>query len=266
MFFEPGTYGSAADPLVFEVGYYTEVAGLGAVPQDTTINGQIEAFPNALDCASSTNCWANSTVNFWRSMSNLTLNVMDSPATTRPITTCPADHAAAAHRRLADCYGGSTDMWSVSQASPVRDMIINGSLNFQAYCSQTGYGSNDYGSGSYVANSEINGQLDWSGNQQGIARNTDFDSAAGYVWNYVYSGDGCPPGYTPRSGHHVLAQPGRVRQRPGRHGAASPASTRSRRCRRARRPRKSRSCTPTRAGSSASSCRRPSRTRAARTS
>src|SRR5579862_6828236 len=29
VFFEPGTYGSAADPLVFEVGYYTEVAGLG---------------------------------------------------------------------------------------------------------------------------------------------------------------------------------------------------------------------------------------------
>ena len=30
VFFEPGTYGSAADPLVFQVGYYTQVAGLGA--------------------------------------------------------------------------------------------------------------------------------------------------------------------------------------------------------------------------------------------
>src|SRR5580700_10969756 len=159
VFFEPGTYGSAADPLVFEVGYYTEVAGLGAVPQDTTINGQIEAFPNALDCASSTDCWANSTVNFWRSMSNLTLNVMGSASyVPQPITQLPPIGDSS------DCYGGSTDMWSVSQAAPVRDMIINGSLNFQAYCSQTGYGSNDYGSGSYVANSEINGQLDWSGN------------------------------------------------------------------------------------------------------
>ncbi len=194
--FEPGTYGSAATPLVFEVGYYTEVAGLGAVPQDTTINGQIEVFPNALDCASATNCWANSTVNFWRSMSNLTLNVMDSANNyvPQPITQLPPIGDSA------DCYGGSTDMWSVSQATPVRSMIINGNLNFQAYCSQTGYGSNDYGSGSYVANSEINGQLDWSGNQQGIARNSDFESAAGYVWNYVYSGDGCPPGYTPPAG------------------------------------------------------------------
>ena len=194
--FEPGTYGSAADPLMFEVGYYTEVAGLGAVPQDTTINGQIEVFPNALDCASSTNCWANSTVNFWRSMSNLTLNVMGTANTyvPQPITQLPPIGDSA------DCYGGNTDIWSVSQATPVRSMIINGSLDFQAYCSQTGYAGNDYGSGSYVANSEINGQLSWSGNQQGIARNTDFDSANGYVWNYVYSGDGCPPGYTPPAG------------------------------------------------------------------
>ena len=31
--FQPGTYGSAANPLVFQVGYYTQVAGLGAMPQ-----------------------------------------------------------------------------------------------------------------------------------------------------------------------------------------------------------------------------------------
>src|SRR5580704_10605788 len=177
--FKPGTYGSAATPLVFEVGYYTEVAGLGAVPQDTTINGQIEVFPNALDCASSSDCWANSTVNFWRSMSNLTLNVMASANNSKyvpqPITQLPPIGDSA------DCYGGSTDIWSVSQATPVRSMIINGNLNFQAYCAQTGYGGNDFSSGSYVANSVINGQLAWSGNQQGIARNSDFQSAAGYV-------------------------------------------------------------------------------------
>ena len=32
LLFKPGTYGSAADPLVFQVGYYTEVAGLGQTP------------------------------------------------------------------------------------------------------------------------------------------------------------------------------------------------------------------------------------------
>src|SRR5579859_749906 len=30
LFFEPGTYGSKTTPLVFQVGYYTQVAGLGA--------------------------------------------------------------------------------------------------------------------------------------------------------------------------------------------------------------------------------------------
>jgi hypothetical protein len=203
LFFQPGTYGSATDPLVFQVGYYTQVAGLGAVPQDTIINGQIDVFPNALDsepgpgncgvAAGSTCYWANSTVNFWRSLSNIDLNVM----TDGNPTYVPTPLSMSSPINNGNCFGGSTDFWSVSQATPVRSMIINGNLNFQSYCSETGYNSNNYGSGSYVANSEIKGQLDWSGNQQGIARNSDFDSAVGYVWNYVYSGDACPPGYTP---------------------------------------------------------------------
>ncbi|MGH8964902.1 MAG: hypothetical protein ACRDXB_06180 [Actinomycetes bacterium] len=39
VYFLPGTYGSAADPLQVNVGYYTEVAGLGASPQDVTVEG-----------------------------------------------------------------------------------------------------------------------------------------------------------------------------------------------------------------------------------
>jgi hypothetical protein len=199
LLFEPGTYGSATTPLVFQVGYYTEVAGLGAVPQDTVINGQIDVFPNAPDSApgcGSTCYWANSTVNFWRSLSNLTLNVMSLSTTTY----VPALLSELPPINSGNCFAGptdTTDFWSVSQATPVRSVIVNGTLNFQSYCSETNYGSNNYGSGGYVGNSEINGQLDWSGNQQGIARNTDMESAAGYVWNYVYSGDACPPGYTP---------------------------------------------------------------------
>ncbi len=41
LFFQPGTYGSAADPLTFDVGYYTQVAGLGLEPGDVIINGTI---------------------------------------------------------------------------------------------------------------------------------------------------------------------------------------------------------------------------------
>jgi hypothetical protein len=195
LLFEPGTYGSATTPLVFQAGYYTEVAGLGAVPQDTIINGQVEVLADQVDCATPSNCWGNSDDNFWRSMSNLTINVMNSSPNNyvpTPITELPPISVTYGGA----CFDGSTDLWSSSQASPVRSVIINGNLNWQQYCS----GANDYSSGSYVANSEINGQLAWSGNQQGIARNTDFQSAAGYVWNYVYSGDACPPGYTPPAG------------------------------------------------------------------
>ncbi len=48
LLFKPGTYGSAATPLIFQVGYYTEVAGLGASPTDVTINGHIDVFNRSL--------------------------------------------------------------------------------------------------------------------------------------------------------------------------------------------------------------------------
>jgi hypothetical protein len=181
IFFEPGTYGSTT-PLVFQVGYYTQVAGLGAVPQDTVINGLIEVTANAPDST-----WYNSDDNFWRSLSNLTLNVKTGSSSPTGLTSPP----------LVDPYTAgcvnSEETWSTSQATPIRSVIINGNINFDDYCS----GANDYASGGFVANSEVIGQLNWSGNQQEIARNTDMESAVGYVWNYVYSGDACPPGYTP---------------------------------------------------------------------
>ena len=54
VFFEPGTYGSAANPLVFQVGYYTQVAGLGAMPQDTVVNGAIDVFNNLCTAGTTT--------------------------------------------------------------------------------------------------------------------------------------------------------------------------------------------------------------------
>src|SRR5204863_5150892 len=41
LLFKPGTYGTAAQPLNFQVGYYTSVAGLGRSPGDVTVNGSI---------------------------------------------------------------------------------------------------------------------------------------------------------------------------------------------------------------------------------
>jgi hypothetical protein len=178
VFFEPGTYGSAADPLVFQVGYYTEVAGLGAMPQDTVIDGAIDLFNN-LCTAGTTDC--NSDDNFWRSLSNLTLNV-DLPSS-----------APAYAPPTVDAYGAgcdnSAEMWSASQADPIRRAIINGSVVFQDYCA-----TNNFASGGFIADSQISGDLDFYGNQQYIVRNSDIGGADGCapdglgLWNWVFSG------------------------------------------------------------------------------
>src|ERR1700692_2454480 len=92
LLFEPGTYGSSTNPLNFQVGYYTSVAGLGRSPTDVVINGSVYVHNQ---CFGPNNCTA--LENFWRSLSNLTINV-----------TTPGF----------DCYSG--EFWAVSQAAPMR--------------------------------------------------------------------------------------------------------------------------------------------------
>src|SRR5215472_11822167 len=173
--FRPGTYGSAGNPLVFQVGYYTQVAGLGAMPQDTVVNGAIDVFNN-LCTAGTQNC--NSDDNFWRSLSNLTLNV-DLPSS-------PPAYAPP----IVDPFGAgctnSAEMWSASQAAPIRRAIINGSVVFQDYCA-----NNNFASGGFIADSKVSGNLNFFGNQQYLVRNSAIGGAVGCpngLWNMVYSG------------------------------------------------------------------------------
>src|SRR6202012_865996 len=70
--FQPGTYGSTADPLDFQVGYYESVEGLGQNPSQVVINGTIDSW-NQCTNGVQTECYA--TDNFWRSSSNLTITV-----------------------------------------------------------------------------------------------------------------------------------------------------------------------------------------------
>ena len=163
LLFEPGSYGSAADPLTFQVGYYTEVAGLGTSPGDVTINGTIDVYNQ---CFASNNCIALD--NFWRSLSNLTINVTGG-------TGCQA----------------ATDFWAVSQAAPMRRVQVNGKLSLMDYCN----GSPDYASGGFIADSAFTGSTVINGSQQQfIVRNSNLDGWTNGVWNQVFSGDvGAPP-------------------------------------------------------------------------
>src|SRR5438067_843709 len=69
LLFKPGTYGSGNDPLNFQVGYYTSIAGLGRSPGDVVINGSVYVH-NQCDGS-----FCTALNNFWRSLSNLTINV-----------------------------------------------------------------------------------------------------------------------------------------------------------------------------------------------
>ena len=162
--FEPGTYGSTADPLTFQVGYYTTVAGLGLNPGDVTINGSIDVYNQcfaATPPATTPNCIALD--NFWRSLSNLTINVAGG-------TGCQA----------------ATDFWAVSQAAPLRRVHINGLLSLMDYCN----GSPDYASGGFIADSEFTGKSITNGSQQQwVTRNSDIDGWSNGVWNQVFCGD-----------------------------------------------------------------------------
>jgi Pectate lyase superfamily protein len=158
--FEPGTYGSTADPLIFEVGYYTTVAGLGLNPNDVTVNGEI----NVNNQCSDGSCTALD--NFWRSLSNLTINV------TTTTTSCETGREA----------------WAVSQAAPLRRVQINGAdLFLFDYCTNPGYSS-----GGFIADSQFTPAGDAVVNgtqQQWVTRNSDLNGWSNGVWNQVFCGD-----------------------------------------------------------------------------
>ncbi|UED83606.1 coagulation factor 5/8 type domain-containing protein [Streptomyces profundus] len=84
--FAPGTY-----DVDVNVGYYTQVSGLGLHPDDVTINGAVHVEADWFE--------GNATHNFWRAAENLSVN---------PTT--------------------GSDRWAVSQAAPYRRMHVRGDL------------------------------------------------------------------------------------------------------------------------------------------
>jgi hypothetical protein len=165
LLFEPGTYGSAKDPIFLQVGYYTSVAGLGATPGDVVINGAVDSFNQCLPptAPATSNCTALD--NFWRSLSNLTINF-------------PAPPSGAPCRRAAE-------FWATSQASPVRRVEFNGPTSLMDYCSKPSYAS-----GGFIADSKFSGSPVLSGSQQQfLVRNSTLDGWSNGLWNQVFSGD-----------------------------------------------------------------------------
>ncbi len=157
LLFKPGTYGSSSTPLNFQVGYYTTVAGLGLSPNDVVINGSIYVHNQ---CFGANNCTALD--NFWRSLSNLSINV-----------TTPNF----------GCYSG--EFWAVSQAAPMRRVhVTGGNVTLMDYCTGPSFAS-----GGFIADSSFEGGTVINGSQQQwLVRNSALDGWTNGVWNQVFEG------------------------------------------------------------------------------
>jgi hypothetical protein len=180
--FKPGTYGSVDSPLNFQVGYYTEVAGLGSSPNDVTINGTIDVYNQ---CFGPGDCTA--LVNFWRSLSNLTINVAGKGG----------------------CQFG--EFWATSQATSLRRVQVNGFATLMDYCSAPSYAS-----GGFIADSQFTGSVIVNGSQQQyLVRDSDIDSWTNAVWNQVFAGvQGAPAQSFPNPPYTTLATNPESREKP----------------------------------------------------
>ena len=166
LLFKPGVYGTSDHPLQLKVGYYTEIAGLGASPDDVTINGKIEVYNRCYANGGTSDCHALN--NFWRTLSNLTLNVNSAGQ---------------------DGCRASANFWAVSQAVSMRRVHITGAnLSLMDYCTA----GPQYASGGFIADSNLPFVINGS-QQQWLIRNSSVGGWSNGVWNQVFAGvDGAP--------------------------------------------------------------------------
>ena len=166
LFFKPGTYGTAEDPLQIRVGYTTEVAGLGADPGDVVINGKVESFNRCIRDGGTSSCVALTTS--WRPLPTLTTNVNGAGQ---------------------DGCRQTANFWAVSQAVSLRRVeVTGGNLSLMDYCSA----GPQFASGGFIADSKaafvINGPQ-----QQWLTRNREVGGWSNGVWNQVFAGvEGAP--------------------------------------------------------------------------
>lgn len=206
--FRPGTYGTAERPLRIKVGYYTELAGLGAAPTDVVINGKVEVYNRCLADGGTSNCLA--LVNFWRTLSNLTIDINSSGQ---------------------DGCRASANFWAVSQAVSLRRMnFTGGPLSLMDYCTA----GPQYASGGFVADSRLPATTNGS-QQQWLTRNSEVASWSNAVWNQVFAGVVGAPGEEafPNPPYTTLATTPLSREKPylyvdsrGRYQVRVPAARR----------------------------------------
>jgi hypothetical protein len=170
--FKPGSYSADVN-----MGFFTQVAGLGMSPDDVTINGHVRAEAD----------WegnGNATQNFWRVAENMAVAL-------------PA--------------GVTVERWAVSQAAPYRRMHLRGAQNQIQLWS----GGDGWSSGGLMADTKIDGTVVSGSQQQWYSRNSEFGAWNGSVWNMVFQGvQGAPPPHFPNPSHTVITNTPVIREKP----------------------------------------------------
>ena len=157
----------------FKLGFYTEAMGLGKLPTDTTVGG-LRVDANWLGVPGATGD-SNATCNFWRGVSNFTVNPQILSGQTK------------------------NTLWAVSQAAPMRRMQINGNLQLTTTTGTKNWGSGGYISDTRIANDQIldgygtksqnaTGVVSLMGQQQFYFRNMEAVNFTGGQWNMVFQG------------------------------------------------------------------------------
>jgi hypothetical protein len=182
VFFLPGVYGSAEgahDPATAtgivnaEVGFYTSIHGLGASPADVVINGSLHVEPNQ---PASGPAESSSLTQFWRSLSNLTINPIQRPV--------GIDAGREYPEGVADPH---TMRWATSQAAPLRRVHIRGDLDLTGR-----HGA--YAFGTCLVNSAVDGRVisgDWTrakAQAHWFTRDSRIGAWDGTAVNFVFSG------------------------------------------------------------------------------
>jgi Ricin-type beta-trefoil lectin domain len=124
--------------------------------------------------------WAggNATQNFWRSVENLT----DSPS-------------------------NGQVKWAVSQASPMRRVHVTGNMVLDD--------NGGWSSGGFLADSQVDGQVNSGSQQQWLSRNDQWGSWTGSNWNMVFVGDPNAPAQAfPYPPYTTVAQTPTIAEKP----------------------------------------------------
>ena len=156
LLFKPGRY-----DVDINVGYYTQVLGLGAAADDVIFCGARGIHVEAMDKREG---GAGSLDTFWRCAENFQ---SDSDNDGRGL------------------------LWAVSQAAPLRRVRVSRDLTL--------HDGAFFASGGFAANVSIAGALRMGSQQQWFARNStlnpNFVSELGGAWSFVFTGcSGAPPG------------------------------------------------------------------------